>query len=172
MKDPNGIVFLHDDRHIAVCVQQTQEVRIVDTDTGVTSRNITSPLFRNPCGICLHPTRTDHVIVSNFLGQSCVVVNVVTCEAVQKIDLTGYGEGPNGITIVCNDMFALCFMTSNKVSILSGWNYAVTETEPEVLTETTAIEESKLHTPCIRVLCHGSRLYVSDGPSATITVFE
>eukprot|EP00759_Apiculatamorpha_spiralis_P032124 PhF_6_TR33682/c0_g1_i5/m.49354 len=171
-EDPNGIVFLLDDVQLAVCVQKTQQVRIVDTDTGDTSRNITSPLFLNPCGICLHPTRRDHVIVSNFLGHSCVVVNVVTCETVQKIDVTGYGDGPNGIAIVSNDMFALCFMTSNKISIFSGWNVEVSETEPEVLTETTVNEERGIDISCIRVLCHGSRLYVSDGPSASITVFE
>eukprot|EP00759_Apiculatamorpha_spiralis_P032543 PhF_6_TR33950/c0_g1_i1/m.49757 len=155
-----GVVFLPDGVHVAICMEKFHLVLVVNTDTGDTTLKIESPLFRNPMGICRHPTRRDLAIVSNFCGTWCTVVNLVNGSTVQKINVTDCGKALNGVAIVGNDQLALCFMSS-KVTIFSGWNVDVCE-DGSVLTETTARENQTINASCLRTLCHGSRLFVSD----------
>eukprot|EP00759_Apiculatamorpha_spiralis_P019767 PhF_6_TR25518/c1_g4_i14/m.35663 len=172
--DTSGIAFLEDEIHIAVCVETKHTVHVVNTDTGSQTLVITSSLFRNPCGICRHPTHKGLVIVSNFNGDCCAVVSVVTGVTVQRIEFgAGSGGGPNGITILNDHEFALCFMLSNHVKIFSGWNTAdVSENATEV-TVTKPVEVRHLGLSCERILCHGSKLYISDASTTkSIIVFE
>eukprot|EP00759_Apiculatamorpha_spiralis_P019773 PhF_6_TR25518/c1_g4_i9/m.35659 len=119
--DTSGIVFLEDEIHVAVCVETKHTVHVVNTDTGSQTLVITSSLFLNPLGICRHPTRKGLVIVSNFHGDCCAVVSVVTGVTVQKVEICGGAAGGlNGITMLNDHEFALSFSLSNQVKIFSG----------------------------------------------------